>query len=110
MTKIYAQFMVLLLPFLCFSQLQDQVERRHYIQPGEDKKECMTVEYYNEEYQKWEEGVVCRERKWERRNHRGWVWEPSHSDGTWKPIKNSNGDYIHEGRYWRFLWTEWKFE
>lgn len=86
-----------------FCQIFEHKEGHFYKQPGKDISEKVEVEYFNEEFESFEIGYICRETKWERKYHHGIVWIPAHNDGTWKPIRSKRG------YYWVFYWSDWTF-
>jgi hypothetical protein len=99
--KIFIFF--LLFSFSLFSQFE-QKEGFFYTERGDDIEECIEVEYFDKTWKTYEKGLICRETKWRRKYHQGTVWEPSYTDGTWKPLRNQTG------YYWIYYWTDWKFK
>lgn len=100
------KLLIISLIFTLFSsaQLFDENPGRYYEQPGKEVVECIDVEYFDNQYQVFQKGRVCRKTVWIREIHEGFVWIPNYTNGTWRPeVRKRN-------YYWTFRWSDWSFK
>lgn len=102
--KKIALIFILFISFVSNSQMFEYKEGCYYEQPGEQLKDVIKVEFYNEEYKIYEEGFLCRESKWVREYHRGCIYVPNYVDGSWDISLENKGGY-----YWTYRWSDWEF-